>query len=87
MEPTSNLINSNRYKIFDSVYFNPMRSGYYRAQNEKAYCAPEILANLNEKRIYPLYNHYICDTFSIGLVVLYCMTLIDPLVAYQNSNK
>jgi hypothetical protein len=64
-----------------------MRSGYYRAQSEPVYCAPEILANLNEKRIYPLYNHYICDTFSIGLVVLYSMTLIDPMVAYHNSKQ
>lgn len=43
--------------------------------------------NLGEKRLYPIYNHFIADTFSIGLVVLYCMTLVDPLGAYTQKNE
>lgn len=81
------------FKIFDSAYFKPICNGkflsivgYYRAQKEKVYCAPEILHNLGEQRVFPLYNYNTADTFSVGLVVLYCMTLIDPLGAYSITN-
>lgn len=83
-----------RYKIFDSAYFDPIKHGttaasigYYRALEEKVYCAPEILLNLSERRTFPSYNYYVADTFSVGLIALYCMTMISPLTAYKNNNK
>ena len=48
--------------------------------------APEILASLGERRTFPLYNHHLADTFSIGLVLLFCMSLTDPLGAYNYTN-
>jgi hypothetical protein len=44
-----------------------------------------VLANIVEKRVYPLYNHHTADTFSIGLVALYCMSGINPLGAYSSD--
>lgn len=83
-----------RYKIFDSAYFNPLKhgtfltySGYYRALDQASYCSPEVLANVSERRTFPLYNHFVSDTFSIGLVCLYAMTLISPLTAYKSKTK
>lgn len=83
-----------RYKIFDSAYFNPLKhgtfitySGYYRALDQASYCSPEVLANVSERRTFPLYNHFVSDTFSIGLVCLYAMTLISPLAAYKTKTK
>ena len=46
-----------------------------------------MLANISEKRTYPLYNHFISDTFSIGMVCLYAMTLIDPITAYRQRGQ
>lgn len=44
------------------------------------------MSNLSEKRAFPLYNHQLADTFSIGLVILYCLSLTDPLGAYDFNN-
>jgi hypothetical protein len=46
-----------------------------------------VLANVSERRTFPLYNHFVSDTFSIGLVCLYTMTLISPLAAYKSKTK
>jgi serine/threonine protein kinase len=54
---------------------------------ESSYSSPEILANLSERKSFPLYNHYVSDTFSIGMIALYAMTLIDPVTAYKSNNK
>ena len=40
-----------------------------------------------ERKTFPLYNFYVSDTFSIGLIVLYAMTLINPIIAYSNTSK
>jgi len=84
----------SRYKIFDSAYFNPLKHGttltylgYYRALEQASFCSPEVLANVSERRTFPLYNHFVSDTFSIGLVCLYTMTLISPLTAYKLKTK
>lgn len=34
-----------------------------------------------------MYNQQLADTFSIGLTVLECMTLISPLPAYNNKHE
>jgi hypothetical protein len=46
-----------------------------------------VLANVSERRNFPLYNHFVSDTFSIGLVALYAMTLINPVTAYKAKSK
>jgi len=61
--------------------------GYYRALEQASFCSPEVLANVSERRTFPLYNHFVSDTFSIGLVCLYTMTLISPLTAYKLKTK
>jgi hypothetical protein len=65
----------------------PSHAGYYRALEQASFCSPEVLANVSEKRTFPLYNHFVSDTFSIGLVCLYAMTLISPLAAYKLKTK
>lgn len=76
-----------RYKIFDSAYFSPLKHGYYRALEQASYSSPQVLANVSERRTFPLYNHFVSDTFSIGMVALYAMTLINPLTAYRSKTK
>jgi hypothetical protein len=39
--------------------------------------------NLQEKRTIPQFNTFKADVFSIGMVMLYCTSLTDPIVAYD----
>lgn len=41
------------------------------------------MVNLAEKRAVPQFNTFKSDVFSIGMVLLYCTSLTDPIVAYN----
>jgi hypothetical protein len=41
------------------------------------------MINLAEKQTVPKFNTSKSDVFSIGMCMLYCATLIDPIVAYN----
>jgi hypothetical protein len=44
-----------------------------------------MLTSVIDKKLSPSYNYFVSDTFSIGLVALYAMTLINPIIAYNNK--
>jgi hypothetical protein len=52
---------------------------------EASFCSPEMLTSVIDKKLSPSYNYFVSDTFSIGLVALYAMTLINPIIAYNNK--
>lgn len=65
-------------KLFDNGILGKYKDNYTLSlenAQEKGFLSPELLNFLNEKKIKPEYNVYKADVFSIGILVLECLTL------------
>lgn len=80
------LTNQGQLKLTHHTLVHPMKTNYLKSLvvGDKAYLAPELMIALDQKQIDPQYERNKADIYSLGMMMLYIMTFIDPSSSCYN---